>query len=168
MRIVILVVRIMILTVASFLASALVINEVWIGYPHPLWWLPVPVVLFAAGLVQGRPLTQHKKTAVALASITLFFIVVHSVPWPTRDPFFADLHAIRPGMTALEVNRIMARDQRGTGWPANPLDPSRAGTEFVIKGALVFRPASAGPGDSNWGIVHFAHGRVTSVEFSPD
>jgi hypothetical protein len=157
-----------ILFIASLATLILALDHVFVGYPPPGWASPLVALLFAAGLLRRRPLAQQRQAIVALGAICLSLVVLHLVPWPTRDPFLADLFSIRPGMTPAQVEKIMARHQRGTGWPANPLDPSQKGGEFVIPGALVFRPAWAGPGDSDWGIVYLKRGRVTRVEFSPD
>jgi hypothetical protein len=160
--------RIVILVLASFAAIPLVLDEAFIGYPPPWWSYPVVALLFAAGLFRRCPLAHQRRSLFAFVAVGLCLLVIHLVPWPTRDPFFADLFSIKRGMTPAEVRKVMARHKEGTGWPANPLDPSTKDGEFTIAGALVFRPASAGPGDADWGIVHFERGRVTSVEFSPD
>ncbi len=160
--------RPLILFITSLAAFVLVLDELFVGYPPPGWVYLLVLLLFAVGLLRWRPLAQQRKAVVTLAAIGLSLVVIHLVPWPTRDSFFADLFKVRAGMTPADVETIMAHHQRGTGWPANPLDPSQKGSELVIQGTLVFRPASAGPGDSDWGIVYFERGRVTRVKFSPD
>ena len=160
--------RTSLLVVATIITLPLVLDELFIGYPPAWWTYPLVVLLCAAGLLRWRRLALQRRPLAALAVVGVSLLILHRVPWPTRDPFFGDFFSISPGMTPAEVRQIMARHKQGTGWPANPFDRSLRGSEFTIKGALVFRPASSGPGDSDWGIVHFEHGRVTSVEFSPD
>jgi hypothetical protein len=81
--------------------------------------------------------------------------------------FVQDLYSIQPGMRIADVERIMGKYPRGTGWPANILAGQPPEQELTIPGALVFRPSTDG-GDSNWGIVRIREGRVATVEFSPD
>ena len=160
--------RNLILAITTLGAVLLVIDEVFVGFPPPGWIYPLVPLLFAVGLLRRRPLDQQRKALIGLAAITCSLVVIHLVAWPSRDPFFADLFSITPGMSPTEVRKVMARHIEGTGAPAIPPDPSRPGGEFTIRGAIVFRCADAGPGDSDWGIVHFEKGRVSSIEFSPD
>src|SRR5438067_1407705 len=103
--------RTLILFIASLATLILALDEVFVGYPPPGWAYPLMALLWAAGLLRRRPLAQQRKAVVALGAIGLSLVVIHFVPWPTRDPFFADLFSIRPGMTPAEIEKIMARHQ---------------------------------------------------------
>jgi hypothetical protein len=39
---------------------------------------------------------------------------------------------------------------------------------LVFPGTIVYRHTNEGWGDSDWGMVEFAGGKVVKVEFSPD
>jgi hypothetical protein len=147
--------------------SLFAINEVFWGFPTSLWSYGLVVGLFGASLFSLRPPTAHFRMACLLACISLAMILLHAIPWPTRDPFLVDFYSVRPGMRAADVRRIMAKHSEGTGWPANPLDEPVAG-EFKVPGALVFRRAGTDPGNSEWGIVHFRRDKVTTLEYNPD
>jgi len=121
-------------------------------------------LLFAL-LLATRPRQSWTQRISFAALLVAVAIVIRLVNWTPVKPFLKDLYTIRPGMTEADVNRIMGRYVRGTGWPASINgDSSR---ELRVPNTVVFRPTGS-PGDSNWGMVQFQDGRVLKVDFSPD
>lgn len=146
-----------------------------------------------AGLVYGgivillfSPLLRHGKSTARWVIFGLFMLgmaVLLFVPWTSRQIFVKDLNSVRPGMTTVQVEAMMGRYMKGTGWPGfdhggggltdlgtgstNKMKPSNSG-EIELDNALVYRHSNEGEYNSDWGIVHFQNGRVVNVEFSPD
>ncbi|WP_338864803.1 hypothetical protein [Myxococcus stipitatus] len=93
--------------------------------------------------------------------------------WDSRKPFMRDLSSVRPGMTVEQVEAIMGRYLRGTGWPENPFTRGNAPGDFragelQVADSRVYRHTNEGWGNSDWGVVRFEAGRVVDVTFSPD
>jgi hypothetical protein len=125
-----------------------------------------------------------RKTCVNIlfwSALMLLFLV----PWNGRKVFLRDLDKVHAGMTANEVETIMGKYMKGTGWPVPAEDKSAPvltdvatgrrnqtyrtdSGELGIKDAVVYRHSNEGAFNSDWGIVHFEDGRVTGTEFSPD
>lgn len=100
--------------------------------------------------------------------------VLYLVPWNSRKVFLEDLWAVKPGMSVPEMEGIMGKYIRGSGWPANPLGsggsagggqltPSRPGLE-----SRVYRHSTDGRFNSDWGVVYIKEGKVVGTEFFPD
>ncbi len=167
------------------LAAFAFYENVW-GTPVE-WWLYVPlIVLFAVGLLRRQSLLEQRSRILALIALMAAMAVIHTAPLNGLKPFLRNLYSIQPGMTEVDVRRIMGQYPEGTGWPViyggNPPgtgtlndlgtgDAYAAGStpdgELTLNDSIVFRP-SAEPGDSNWGIVTFKDGKVTGVSFSHD
>lgn len=180
--------RIAFIVIASIALALLALCELGLAYPVA-WWLYLAVTIaFAAGLIRPAAMRRQIGRLSALASLITVVATLYFVDWTTRKPFLRDLDRIRVGMTEAEVRRIMGRYLEGTGWPANPFDPSTNATstltdlgsgsqysttaspsgEMVVRDSLVFRHSNDGAFNSDWGIISFAGGRVVGVEFSPD
>jgi hypothetical protein len=143
--------------------------EVFFEFPVNGWLYLIVTAMFAAGLLSSRAPRYRRARLVAFAAICLVVALLYGVPWTSRNGFLKRLYSIRPGMTKRDARAVMAGYMEGTGWPANPFVASHepAG-ELAIEGALVFRHSDDPAYNSDWGIVHFRHGRVTEVEFSGD
>lgn len=128
-----------------------------------------------------------------LKSLFYFFLLVsllvlYLVPWNSRKPFLRDLAKVEIGISAGEVEEIMGKYIKGTGWPANPFpDPdSSTGTlteadlgitlvvsnlpsgELVIQDSIAYRHSNDGAFNSDWAVVQYKDGRVFAKEFMPD
>jgi len=116
---------------------------------------------------------------VLLSSFALIILSMPWVEWNSLKPFLRDLHAIKPGMERQQVEALMGKYLKGTGFPALP--HALTGGALVVHGrtfltmpstdgqlefvdALVYRHTE----NADWGIVRFHEGRVVQVEFSPD
>jgi hypothetical protein len=71
-------------------------------------------------------------------------------------------------MAPNQVEAIMGKYLKGTAWPANTVADPSTRAELVFPGTIVYRHTNEGWGDSDWGMVEFAGGKVVKVEFSPD
>ena len=105
------------------------------------------------------PSARRRMVGWAMAIAAL--LVLQIVPWTTRKPFLRQLHQVEVGMTRGEVLAIMAGYRQGTGWHLQ-------GQELQLDAALVFRHSDDGRFNSDWGVVQFDEGRVSTVEFLPD
>jgi hypothetical protein len=161
--------RIIVIAIASLALLLFAASEVLVEMPVALWLYVLVAAIFAAGLLQYRPPRQQLGRLIMLSATFLVMAVLYLAPWSSRSAFLRRFYSIRPGMTVNEARAVMVGYIEGTGWPANPFVASRETTgEFAIQGALVFRHSNDPAYNSDWGIVHFRDGRVTSVEFSPD
>jgi hypothetical protein len=134
-----------------------------------LW--PWMLGLLAMGLglgVLGTIDVPARPRGVVLLLFAVVFVGLRWVNWNSRKPFLRDLYSVRVGMTPSQVEAIMGKYLKGTGWPANTVaDPSARG-ELTLPGTVVYRHTNEGWADSDWGMVEFAGGKVVRVEFSPD
>jgi hypothetical protein len=122
--------------------------------------------------------------AVILGAFALAVVSLPWVEWDSRKPFLRDLYSIEPGMDRPQVESLMGKYLRGTGFPAHPLgfggslqDVGSGRTYSTATGAngqlelvdsVVYRHTHEGWGNADWGIVRFQQGRVVEVSFSPD
>lgn len=108
--------------------------------------------------------------------------------WGPRGAFLADLDRVKPGMTEPEVEAILGKYMRGSGWRLPPeavpergelveLGPggprsygyrTDAAGQLEIAGTVIYRHSDEAAYNSDWGIVTYRDGRVVGVEFSPD
>jgi hypothetical protein len=111
-------------------------------------------------------------------------IILHAVPWNSRKGFVRDLDRVRIGMTAEEVDAIMGKYMKGTGWPAGPETTAHVLTEvnsgnvtntyttpegeLGIQDSVVYRHSNGAEFNSDWGVVTLKDGRVVRTHFSPD
>ena len=112
--------------------------------------------------------------------------ILYFVPWNTRKPFMRDLEKVQIGMTGDQVEEIMGRYMKGTGWPVMPGASSPTGQlvdaasgitmattnspsgELVIRDSITYRHSNKGAFNSDWGVVRFSNGIVTAKVFMPD
>ena len=173
--------------VASVALTLFALAEVLLAMPVA-WWLYLSLVpLFSVGLLRRQPFVAQRSRLAVLVAIIAAIGALYFVPWSTRKPFLRDLYSIQPGMTEADVRRIMGRYIEGTGWPAAyGATPAGTGTltdigtgathatgttpmgEMTIESSLVYRHATNGDFNSDWGIVALKDGKVTGVSFSPD
>jgi hypothetical protein len=134
------------------------------------------------------PLVIRRFTAAKLAILLVFICglaIVHFVPLNSRERFLRDLRRIKPGMTAAEVETIMAKYMKNEGlspWPmqtdspkqdhpvrtstpAREVAPDENGERLYY---LEYRHTEHGDFCGDQGIVHFEEGKVSRVEFLPD
>jgi hypothetical protein len=180
--------RISVFTIATLGLALFALCELGMAYPVA-WWLYCSVALaFAVALIWPPWAGPRLPRVAALMAISAVIAVLYFGAWTSRKPFLRDLARVRIGMTEVEVRHIMGRYLEGTGWPASPFDTATnaPGTltdigsgsqhstitspsgELVIRDSLVFRHATDGAFNSDWGIVSLSNGRVVTVEFSPD
>ncbi len=127
-------------------------------------WFAGAALLFAAVLASRPGQSLARRICLGMFVLALA-VAIRLIEWTPVKPFVRDLHSIQPEMTEAEVDRIMAKYVRGTGWPASSAKGGRGELRFPT--TIIFRPTSS-PGDSNWGVVTFENGRVGEVDFSPD
>jgi len=98
------------------------------------------------------------------AALLVLLACVHLMPWNSRKAFLRDFRRIESGMSVAQVESAMSQYRKGTGWPR----PDGKAGEFAPPDSLVYRHATSGDYDSDWGVVRFAEGRVVATEFMPD
>lgn len=98
------------------------------------------------------------------AALLVLLACVNLLPWNSRKVFLGDFRRIEPGMTVAQVESVMSQYRKGTGWPLPDGKPG----EFAPPDSLVYRHATSGDYDSDWGVVRFAEGRVVATEFMAD
>jgi hypothetical protein len=105
-------------------------------------------------------------------------------PARSRAEFLGDFSTISVGMAEGDVERVLAHYMKGSNWVPPPEMTSTwefriAGSPNVYQarvnegqvelvGCTIYRHSDDGAYDSDWGIVCFSAGRVSSSEFSPD
>jgi len=156
-----------------------VLADVVAGVSLALSWT-LGMLLVGVGLGYARSQgAARAPRAVLLSTFALLILAMPWVEWNALKPFLRDLHAVQPGMDRRQVEALMGKYLRGTGFPALP--HALTGGTLVVRGrtfatmpstdgqleladALVYRYAE----NADWGIVRFHEGRVVQVEFSPD
>ncbi|HPD48486.1 MAG TPA: hypothetical protein P5279_15695 [Anaerohalosphaeraceae bacterium] len=123
---------------------------------------------------------------VCYASLIVSLAVLYLVPWNSRKPFLRDFGKVRVGTSVSEVQAIMGKYMKGTGWPAPPTDNSSTGTltdvrsgitlttcvnpagEIEIRDSITYRHSNKAAFNSDWAVVRFENGKVVSKTFMPD
>lgn len=118
--------------------------------------------------------------------MSLIIISLYFLPTNSRKIFLKDLNKVKVGMSVLEVEAIMSKYMKGTGWPANPNSKSSEGGltevgsgitmktinspsgELIIKDSITYRHSNKPEYNSDWGVVKFSEGKVISTNFMPD
>ena len=124
------------------------------------FWAVLGIVLF-----QARPARQRLVLALLVFAVIL---PIRFIDWDSRKPFLKDLYRVSSGMTETQVDQIMGKYIRGSGWPANPNPEAIKPGQLAIANSVIYRHTNEGWGDSDWGIVTYRHGRVVDVRYSPD
>lgn len=97
------------------------------------------------------------QTKLAFIGIFLLAILlVRNLDWNTRKPFLRGLDSIRQGMTVEQADAAMQGFMRG---------PATGISEY---GTVNYRHTDEGWGNSDIGLVTFADGVVSKVEYMPD
>jgi hypothetical protein len=125
--------------------------------------------LFLLLLLWGAPL-RHKLAILAPLVVTL--LTIGTINWNSRKPFLRDLHRIKEGMTAAQVEQIMGDYMTGGGVPSGSpgirLDGRLTELGATATGTISYRHTNEGWGNSDWGVVTFKDGRVVDVWFDSD
>ena len=181
------------LVVAAVILTALAAAiEIWLAFPISASVYAVAALVWLAALALGSILTGFTaRRRIAAVTFVLALAILYLVPWTSRKPFLRDLHRVEVGMTEAEVDEIMGRYTRGSGWPACPKGvKARDGvtrhhpscplgvdaTSFVAAReprreklkTRIYRHSTEARFNSDWGMVRFREGRVARVEFLPD
>ncbi len=180
------------ITFALFLAFAWFFAAAWQFvipayiplYAYLLYALLCSLV-FLPFLLAGR----FRRTKVTFQVVFVITVVLlWFFPMSSRQPFLRDLSSVRPGMTVAQVNAIMGKYMKGTGWPPNPFDSGASSPntltvlphgsthqtktnnkgEMEIADAITYRHSDEAEYNSDWGVVSFKNGRVVKTEFMPD
>jgi len=105
------------------------------------------------------------------AAPTLFvfgLLFVYSESWSSRKLFLHDLKSIRSGMSAQQVDNVMARHHVYNIGPPNTRLDDNGKLVLIDTGSASYRHSDDGEFNGDVGIVRFSGGRVTGVEFSRD
>lgn len=161
--------------------------EIGMAYPVDLWVYALPATFLTVCIWYVSDV-RSRWVKLTIASLLIVCIaVLYTTNWTTRKPFLRDLSKVKTGMTEHEARKIMQRYIEGSGFPANPLQSvNTTGTmqivgsgtvfntaatttgELAISDSLIFRHATSGDFDADWGIVTLKGGVVTGTSFSPD
>lgn len=166
--------------------------EIWLAFPISASVYAVAAVVWLAALALASISTGFTvRRRIAAATFVLSLAVLYLVPWTSRKPFLRDLHRVEVGMTEAQVDELMGRYTRGSGWPACPKGAKTRdgvtrhrpscplGVEATGSVAAreprreklktrIYRHSTDARFNSDWGMVRFQKGRVASVEFLPD
>lgn len=148
------------LTAASLLLIGFVLY-VWLELAtHSMFYPWIATAAFAAFFALPALLLLWRapwriKLAL-LGSFLLLILFVRNLDWNTRKPFLRGLDSIHAGMTTAQVDTAMKGFLRG---PAGGI--SKYGT-------VSYRHTDEGWGNADIGVVTFANGLVTRVEYLPD
>jgi hypothetical protein len=152
------------------------------GNAPPVWFWTSYSVLVVACLLWLKRRSRYAVDWAFVLCAAVFPVAISLWEWDTRKGFTRDLAKIERGMAVQDVDRLMARWIRGSNAPPNPFggrqvdivgggsyeaDQSAAG-ELAVENCEIFRHEDRGNYSSDWGIVCFLEGRVSSVEFAPD
>jgi hypothetical protein len=136
----------------------------WFAALYAVFWLLVLLLL-----LWGAP---ARRKVLILGSLALIVVSMRFVDWNSRKPFLRDLHRIKLGMTAAQVDQIMGGYMTGGAVsPGNPgirLDGRLVEQGEQATGMISYRHTTEGWGNSDFGEVTFVNGRVVNVHFSPD
>jgi hypothetical protein len=170
-----------------FLLMMALFLEMLLSYVFPLSCY----VIFVVGIVVFQiPFLFYKVSIQKIVIVAVFWCIVAALiagTWTSQKSFLIDLHKVKPGMTAPQVEAIMGKYIHGTGWPALP--GTKAGDvstlteigsnetvqtsvsslgELAIENAVVYRHSEEAAYNSDWGVVTFKDGKVVSTDFMPD
>lgn len=163
----------------QFLSPVLIPAWVHLGFVLACSLLFLPFVL--VGRLRAVKAALHGLFLLTIAGMWFF-------PISSRQPFLRDLASVKIGMTSTQVNAVMGKYAKGTGWPANPFAAKSPGTDTLTElrsgsthptqtnrqgqmeliGSTTYRHSDEGEYNSDWGVVSFKKGRVVKVEFMPD
>ncbi|HQH72906.1 MAG TPA: hypothetical protein PK360_12585 [bacterium] len=143
--------------------------------------LGIPVMLLAGGYWWKPALTGYLIFLVCLYTL-------HAVSWHVEKALWVDLERVRPGMTAAEVDRVLAGyikesaaeepgSPRGEAPPAVAVQTGVGDSEYASaaefapgpgsSGNVIYRPSRPGAGQERC-VIRFQGDRVVSVEILRD
>ena len=105
---------------AAFVAVALFFDVFGAGRV-PLLTLGIAGVFGVPALIAAL-VSQRRWARIACAAVWTVVVVLVLTPWHPRQRFVRDLDSVRPGMTVDEVEAILGKYVKGSGWviPAGP------------------------------------------------
>lgn len=118
------------------------------------------VLALSLFILDALPVKQRLVLAGVLVSAVF---AVRFVDWDSRKPFLRDFNQIRLGMTAEEVDEVMADYIKYTSQFANTSIQGE-----IQMGAVSYQPTVEGWGDADIAQVTFAGGRVVATIYYPD
>ena len=162
--------------------------EIWLGLSCPGWWylgmaaaLGIPMGILAGGY-------WWKPASAGYLIFLVCLYTLHAVPWHVEKAFWMDLERVRPGMTAAEVDRLLARYIKEHAGEASKtvskkipameaVQAETEGTEYAsaavappgreVSGSVVYRlPADIS--EKIRCVVHFENNHVVSLEYFKD
>ena len=116
----------------------------------------------ALGLYILNSLPVRQRVLLAGLLVTAVF-AVRFVDWDGRKPFLRDFNQIQPGMTAAEVDAVMSDYIK----QVSPF-VARSAEGLVQTGAVSYQHTADATGDSDFGLITFAGGRVVGRTFYPN
>lgn len=108
-------------------------------------------------ILNSLPLRQR---LVLVGMLVTAVFAVRYIDWDDRKPFLRDFYQIQPGMTAAEVDAVMEDYIK----QVSPF-VARSAEGLVQTGAVSYQHAVDGTGDSDFGLITFAGGRVVGRTF---
>lgn len=111
-------------------------------------------------ILDSQPVRQ--RLALGGLLVTVVF-ALRFVDWDNRKPFLRDFNQVQLGMTAAEVDELMAGYHKFTSPFATTSIRGDAQT-----GTVFYQNASEGWGDFDFGLITFAGGRVIGRTFYPN
>ncbi|MES2459001.1 MAG: hypothetical protein V4671_00350 [Armatimonadota bacterium] len=127
---------------------------------------------FAGGGRNATVRNLNRRAAAYFLATNLIILFLWYFPWTPRQTFFHDLARVRSGMTAAEVDALLARYQPVKSSEFNGrTGPSARPLEAPFPDGLVYiRSDKAGDYNTykDYGIVSFEGGKVTGVQECAD
>lgn len=111
-------------------------------------------------ILHPRPI-REKLLVVALFLAVLF--AIRFVYWNSRKPFLRDVDRVSLGNPVAQVDEIMGDYMKEMGALVRVDEQGR-----IISGTITYRHTTAGWGNSDYGVLTIAGGRVAGIEFLPD
>jgi hypothetical protein len=128
-----------------------------------LWFTAIYATGWAlVGLLVLHPRPIREKLLVVALFLTALFSI-RFVDWNSRKPFLKDLERVSLGTPVAQVDEIMGDYMEDTGALTQVDEQGR-----IISGTITFRHTTAAWGNSDYGILTIAGGRVVDVDFVPD
>lgn len=126
----------------------------------PLTTAVCGLLWLGAAVPRTRRFSSTIRTTI-LATITLVIISIKFVDWDSRKTFARHLYRVHEGMTAVEVEKVMAKHLK------NYIEPESEHYNHLVpgfSGTVRYRHSQYGWPNQDWGSVTFQNGRVVDVE----
>lgn len=118
-------------------------------------WLVLAGVMVWSGQGYGR--------FALLAAFAAVIVLSGYVDYDSRKPFLRDFQQVQVGMSAVDVEAVMADYGRYITIRGEMDDYGR-----LLTGTMAFGHTHEGWGDADVGLVEVVNGRVVATKFSPD